>query len=140
MCRQLRNGFHNIITEEINSGRETSDGSSDDKKTFESDSRVLSGYIDDIHKLIGATPVSFNELEYYPKVNEVKWSGTIGNGIEWAAELGSYGKGFYLNIDNIKVSFEDNRALLKLHAYFDTNWITAIREAIKNKTLTGGNE
>jgi hypothetical protein len=136
MCNQLFSGYYGVIKEEIDNTQENGN------KVIISpsvDNTALTGFIDEIHKLIQATPVHFNALNYYPNLQKVTWSGTIGNGVEWATELGGDGKGFYLNADNIQTTLEETRALLKLHAYFDSSWVTAIREAIKNKDLSAKN-
>lgn len=137
MCTQLRGAYYGILREEKNDSIKTN-GS---KVTVspQDENTALKGFIDNIHNLIETTPVHFNSLYYYPKLQKVNWSGTIGNGIEWSAELGGDGKSFYINANNVKMTLEETRALLKLHAYFDSNWITAIRTAIKNKDLSAKN-
>ena len=136
MVSQLRsNLYYNRINEEIEPTK-PQNTSDDSRRTFSSDDSVLVDFIDDIQSLIETTPITFNELNYFPNIKKVKWSGTVGSGLEWAAELGGDGKGFFITADNVKYNLEETRALLKLHAYFDSSWVSAIRDAIKNKDLS----
>lgn len=153
MCSQLRDNYYNpeLIMEASaiapQPNGETSGGqpqtiaqktggdseSESNKETYTEKDEVWQTFKKGVREQIQTVSASFHELDYYPMTQKVQWSGTIANGIAWSTYFGNDGKGFFITAENVAMTPEDTKALLKLSLYFDTKWAEAIQQAIDNK-------
>lgn len=111
------------------------DGNSDRDSYSETD-EVFKTFKKGVREQIQTTSASFNVLYYHKRTQKVQWSGTIANGVEWSTYYGNDGKGFFITAENVQLSSDDTKAILKLCLYFETKWAEAIQAAIDNKDFT----
>ena len=135
MCSQMHDRFYGLLKEEITSDNSPTNDE-DGKKTYskENEKSPVKNYVKDIYTQIQNIPASFGQLDYYPNLDKVQWSGTItDSAIKWSVIYSQEENGFFIEASNAKLRKEESLALHKLCTYFETVWYSAIRDAILNK-------
>lgn len=118
-----RKRYNNTITE------------AEDVKTLGSENDSFKEHSQKVRDMIGSVNITFEPMTVNYNKNEVLWSGAIDKTIFWNYVLNEETYGFYMSIDNAKMTEAYAIAIHRLNNYYDHSWMKDIRDKLQTKQL-----